>query len=212
MSPKNKTLALLFFSLVLLATTSCNNQNAAKDASVDSSATKSTTEPKDGNSLLAFNGYLDDLYIDSFSFTTAYPTPGPTRKLVLLWTFGANTAPTLHGWKAVVNGNRDTFATNPDLKLLNGKVTTVAFGPGTYFGNEILTRQEIMAIKTALAFNKAQSILFRPTITNNQITYSIYVVKGPYLNDKAEFNALVEIIRVDNTALNPSPPRRYTIQ
>jgi hypothetical protein len=141
------------------------------------------------------SGKLDVLWIDSVGFDTL-----PNRKLVFSFTFGKLDTLTIHGW-AVKRGIGRDFYDKPIIRLLKGPPSKWDYGPGTYFGNLVLTKKDVKLIRKALR-KGGKSVAFLPKKEGEHVRYEIGISSdAPPLAEK------IDAIVATNAIANPSPPK-----
>ena len=143
-------------------------------------------------------GVLDILVMDKAAFQ-AIPNG---RKLVFRYIFESTSFLTLHGWISKQSGTE--FNTAPDVKLTKGASAGLNYGVNTYFGNVVLRKEDVSAVKTLMTSHPSLDfVLFKPFMDGQHIAYELF------LSDNAmdELKTLVTV-STGKTA-NPSPPRTY---
>jgi hypothetical protein len=190
---------LLFFAAIVFLLTACNN-NAADEKSSDK---KDTTETAKNSSQVNLptagltGGKLDTLFTDSASFVNL----PANKKVVFVFTFRSNDTLTLHGWAA----EKDTiFNIDPEIKLMKYTPSNISYGEGMYFGNVILKKGEIKAVKKLLDSEHAHTVLFAPKLVDvTHIGYDIFISK-----ERPGLDKILSVITTGAGA-NPSPPKNY---
>jgi hypothetical protein len=199
MSPLPKAVSGII-AVVCLIATSCNDNSpknpedeptdaVKRDSSAILSPTASPTQQ-----LVA--GKLDTLFIDAAGFDTLRK-----KKIVFSFTFGQGDTLTMHGWTFKGGLGRD-FDDPPNIRLLKGLPSGYSYGPGTYFGDLVLSQADVISIKKVLSDSSGTHVLFAPFLTGNHIHYRIFVSReNPLIPDKQQ--AAIPT----NTVANPSPPK-----
>lgn len=182
--------------LTLFMFASCNDTVTEKNNTADSSPGKVDAAAAEPKSVAVISGTLDTLWTDSLSFTKL-----DKPKTYFAFYADSNDNLTLHGWDAngLIPGS---YNTAPDIKLLNGGASTIAYGADTYFANVLL--KDVGDIQKKLKTNKAKYVLFAPEKNGAYISYKIFLT-----NDSPR--ALIKIFTIFNTnnEANPSPPKKY---
>ncbi len=206
--------SILFFTIIIVMA-SCNN--GASDKSSDKKAandSSNTTSPAQAVAMQAMpaspSGKLDMLWVADSLFVKLESN----EKVVLSFTFGQADTLTLHGWSA--KNSPKQFTDTPNIRLLKGIASlSFTYGVGTYFGDVILSQQDVKSIQTALKPidpNKVKYVLFNPFDPNDplpkqlkHIYYQIYIVDVE--PTAANFDK-IKLVTVAATA-NPSPPKNF---
>jgi hypothetical protein len=190
---------VFFITLILLG--SCNNADkSAVSEPATTAASKTSTEVMAQPTASIFSGKLDTLVVDSSAFTKL-----PAGKTVFVFALGGLDTLTLAGWNAK-GKNEDSFALNPNIRLLKRGPTSYSYGPGTYFANLILKGKDLKEIQDSLSskHNRYRFVVFLPKSVDGHISYEISVSKDDAL-DKTTPIALV----TTTATANPSPPKQY---
>jgi len=187
-----------FISIGFLS--SCGGGSADKEVAktdADSAAKVAPAQMAPVQAAGITSGYLDTLWTDSENFDTL-----KIRRLVFSFVFGQLDTLTLHGWLETQNPNKQ-FDTDPNVQLKKGGATQFMYGPGTYFGNEVLAQSDLKHVQIILRSEKALFVLFVPTKIGNNIYYEIFVSKTmPFAPDK-------KFTTPTGSGTNPSPPKNY---
>ncbi len=166
---------------------------------VSASTTDTGAVSNNEAAVAAISGKLDTLWADTSAFRKL-----PAGKTVFVFTIGGKDTLTLHGWNAK-GANDDTFLDNPDIRLLKGKPSILAYGPGTYLGNVILQKDDLRIIKDFISTNRYKYVVFAPKkIIGEHFGYEISVTN----NDLTNKMTLITLTATAITA-NPSPPKKY---
>jgi hypothetical protein len=180
----------LFFFAVLILAASCNDGTEAKK--------NTTTIEKEETTSIAITGTLNNLWVEKADFDKL-----DNSQLVFSFAFRTKDTLTLHGWscKGPKGSCKGDYQTEPNIKLIKGKSSGVAYGPVVYFGNIIIKNKDV--IKLQNGYKTYKYFVFVPTIKNGFIYYSI----------KASNNdpRLIEDLILDDTSIeaNPSPPKGF---
>jgi hypothetical protein len=185
---------------VILILVSCNGTNSTPPKADTPAATVKDTPAMALSPRYSLVGNLDTLWISVDSFKNL------KQRITFRFYIKAPDTLTLHGWL----GDGTVFNNAPpDVILLNGGTDTSAkFGPGNYFGNLQLSRNDVTLIRNLINSTKPkpQSVLFAPLQASSnagQITYSILLsdVANPFTK-KTSYTVIPT-----GTTTNPSPPR-----
>lgn len=189
------------FFIILILSGSCNNADKSavtEPATTDTGKTSTALMVQPAATILS--GKLDTLVIDSLAFTKL-----PAGKTVFVFTLGGLDTLTLAGWNAK-GKNEDSFALNPNIRLMKRGPTNVSYGPGTYLANLILKKADLKEVNDSLSskHNRYRFVVFLPKNVDGHISYEISVSKDDAL-DKTTPIALV----TTTATANPSPPKQY---
>jgi hypothetical protein len=184
----------LLFLLVFFYLAACN-QESDKQKEQPTVSSSDTIKNKAGEpEVMTIAGKLDTLWVSMAQFDAL-----PDKKVVFLFTFGERDTLTMHGWTLKRNGG-DEYDDPPNIKLLKGKAGPYSYGPGTYFGNLVLT--DINKIKKQLGAGGASYVLFAPEKDGQHVRYKVFGSReDPTLADK-----ILALIPTSGEA-NPSPPK-----
>jgi hypothetical protein len=166
---------------------------ATSTTTVNSTNTAVAAEPKK----TALTGTLDNLWV----LGTKFQELSNGKKVVFSFTFRDPDILTLWGWQCHDNNCTNNFSTNPDLQLNKGKPSAANYGPNVIFGNVVIFRDGIKAIKDKLG-STYQYVVFVPYNDGEYIRYKIYVT-----NDDP--GAALTALNLEDTGIetNPSPPK-----
>ncbi len=193
---------VVFIIILALYIAACTGTDEKKD-SVSTKDTLTTLRNETAAApagMLAIHGTLDTLWIDSMSFA------GLSSRVTFRFYVDANEGLTLHGW----TGNPNQYPAAPDVMLKRGNPGAVTFGSDCYFGNLILTPNEVNTIKHLLSITRpAPYVLFAPqspATNGKQITYTIFL--SDTKPDMVAEALRPAVITATGTSTNPSPPAR----
>ena len=189
-------ISLLLFSVLVFLFTACDSAKDEKDTTAPATdVSREATEPSVSPMRLT-PGKLDTLWIAAADFKKL-----DKNKANFIFYFGTNDTITVHGWKD--KGGADPYNTPPDVQFIKGNAdTALTYGPGTYFGNLVLDRVNI--IRNKLISGNYSHIIFAPKKIGNHVYYKIYFSDEPHVNPigiMALYPALEDA--------NPSPPKKF---
>ena len=134
------------------------------------------------------------IYADSVNKT-------PKKKMIFSFRFAPMDTITIHGWTFKGGIGRD-YSDSANLKLLKGLPTSISYNTGTYFGDLVLTEQQIKDIKQVIANHASQYVLFVPSITRGFLNYEVFVS-----NDDPLAAGKTKLATSTGAITNPSPPK-----
>ncbi len=195
----------LFFMAIMLLFASCNN-NGSGAATTEAIVTTDQTPAAIKVPAAILSGSLDTLWMDAATFINLGPSTTMTFRF-----FDTLDAFTLRGWTGNPNSYNDKRA---EVKLLKGRISTVKYGSGSYFGNIQISNQDYGTIYRLLNSSKKKYVVFGPIFPtaiplSGQISYTISIT-DQYpgdLNPNINYKFLVEPTGVTT---NPSPPKNGT--
>lgn len=183
------------FFIVLLLSAGCNNDKEADNAATPEpvKTAESASQPPPVTAGLTA-GILDTLWITATDFKKL-----DKNKALFIFYFGNQDTVSLNGWKD--KGGSNQFNTNPDVRLTKGRPDQVlTYGPGTYFGNLVLT--DVNQLINKINSSNAVEVIFAPQKLGSHVYYKIYLSTEPHMVTP-KIMPLID----PNAEANPSPPK-----
>ena len=158
--------------------------------------------------LTQLKGYMDTLYVDIPTFRRLAPK---NRKLVFKYYITTGGKLTLYGWRTKKdNVNNHEYDPTNELILKNGgSKLTVPYGPGSFLGGVVITKDDVDTIREYIGKNPTMTfVMFEPQKDPTYAGHVYYEINLTDFEPKAgSVQTLVPPVKVIGAGANPSPPR-----